>query len=88
MPLVTSITDQDGTLRKMPNGWGWWHVERMAEVIVAERNLDPATPILEVLSVCPYTVRAEHTFTDRSDGEVFVLTPGVVLNAWREVGGR
>ena len=84
MPLRTAIIDK-GTdqPRKMPNGWGWWHVERMAEVIREEAGL-PEADTMTVLNRTPWEVQAEHTFTDPSDGEVLVLNPGDYLHAWRD----
>ena len=57
-------------------------------MIRTEMDLPEDTAILTVLNQCPHTVQQEHTFTDPSDGEVLTLSPGDVLEAWREVGGR
>ena len=85
MALLTSITDRDTDRpRKMPHGWGWWHVERMAEVIRIEMGLPEDTAILTVLNQCPHEVRQPHVFTDPTDGEVLALHPGDVLDAWRD----
>jgi hypothetical protein len=85
MALLTRITDAGADQpRTMPNGWGWWHVERMAEVIRTEGNLPDDVALLTVLNQCPWTVEQEHTFTDPTDGEVLVLSPGDVLDAWRD----
>ena len=86
MALRTMITDAGSTEpRKMPHGWGWWHVERMAEVIRVEGDIPADMPLLDALTVCcPWTVKEPHTFTDPTDGEVLHLSPGDVLDAWRD----
>ena len=85
MALCTAIVDA-GTdePRKMPHGWGWWHVERIAEVIRTEADLPEDTALLTVLNQCPWEVQSPHTFTDPTDGEVLHLSPGDRLDAWRD----
>ncbi len=85
MALRTTITDKDSDQpRKLPHGWGWWHVERMAEVIRAEVPEAKDALILDALAHCPHVVQTEHVFTDPLDDEVLVLSPGDVLDAWRD----
>ena len=77
LPLTTNP-------RSMPFGWGWWHVERIAEVIRSEAGLPDDVALLTVLNQTPHVVEQEHTFTDPTDGEVLVLSPGDTLHAWRD----
>lgn len=82
MALRTQIIDA-GTdhPRKMPNGWGWWHLECMAATITDETGV---AGFWSALSECPYIVKSEHTFTDPADGEVLIFSPGDRLDAWRD----
>lgn len=91
MPLYTRIV-RDGEPVKLEFGWGWWHVQVMKEVAVAETfHLERAED---------YTVEQWHftalyrtgrqvvlrddwEFEDTSDGEIFRLHPGDVLEMWR-----
>lgn len=85
MALRTAITDKGADQpRSMPHGWGWWHVERMAEVIRSEAGLLPEADTMTVLNRTPWVVQSEHTFTDPTDGEVLTLAPGDTLHAWRD----
>lgn len=84
MALCTRIVKADGEPLPLPHGWGWWHVERMVDVIRAEVPTLADANSASVLDHCPYTVVGEHTFTDEVDGEVLVIMPGMVLDAYRD----
>jgi len=89
MPLCTAIYDAD-TIgpRKMPHGWGWWHLEMMT---FAARVHEPATKDMGLLDVWSYPslqagldIEFPMGFKDPADGEVFILNKGDRLEVWRE----
>lgn len=84
MALRTAIIRDDEPVR-LPNGWGWWHVECMAKAIRAEED-QPDLALFDALCLQDgrYTLTRGHTFTDPDDGEVLVLKTGDVLKAWRD----
>lgn len=85
MALRTAIIDKgQDQPRKMPNGWGWWHVERMVEVIQAEVPEAADEQFFTALDRTPHIVVGEWKFIDTADGEVFILSPGDMLNAWAD----
>lgn len=57
--------------------WGWFHVECMKAAVVAETGSDTV-----LVSTGRYEVKEPHGFRDATDGEVFDLWPGDVLEMW------
>ena len=89
MALCTAIFDADTTTpRKMPNGWGWWHVECMTEAAQAHEAATRSLPLLEVWSYpslqSGLTITYAMGFKDPEDGEVFILNKGDRLEVWRD----
>ncbi len=81
MPVTTYLL-RDGepvTLR-----WGWWHIDCLWRAMcdeVGEEALAYPRTYMGFPNSEPFTFAAEHTFTDPSDGEVFVILPGDVYDA-------
>ncbi len=69
---------RNGERVTMPNGWGWWHVERFLEAWRTED--ENASPFDET----EYTYTQEHTFTDETDGEVLTIMVGDKFRWWRD----
>jgi hypothetical protein len=87
MPLCTAIYDADTTTRrKLPNGWGWWHVEVLTWLARVEQGWPKDVGLLQVWSLNhgSLEVTAAVGFKDPADGEVLILNPGDRVEFWRE----
>jgi hypothetical protein len=87
MPLCTAIYDADTTTRrKLPHGWGWWHVEVITDIARREGGMSEDTPLLTVWSINGghHTVQHGVSYQDPEDGERITFWPGDELEVWRE----
>lgn len=89
MALCTAIYDADTTTpRKMPHGWGWWHLECMTEAAKAHY---PEVADLSILDVWSYPalqsgldIEFPLGFQDPTDGEILIFNSGDRLEVWRD----
>lgn len=77
MAMMTQVIDAGETdARKLPNGWGQWHLFCLCTALKAEGSE------LKAAFSPGYIFQESHTFTDPEDGEVFTVNAGDTFLWW------